>query len=159
MLSQNCTDTYVVKPQELTNFAAMARVMAIDYGSKRCGIAVTDPLRIIATALKTVPTSELDSFLKEYFSKESVNCLVIGEPFRYDGSASSIEVEIQPFIARFQENFPDIEVQRINEMFTSKQAMKTLIASGLSKKKRRDKSLLDSTSATIILQEYLQHTI
>jgi putative Holliday junction resolvase len=84
---------------------------------------------------------------------------VIGEPFRYDGSASSIEAEIQPFITRFQENFPDIEVQRINEMFTSKQAMKTLIDSGLSKKKRRDKSLLDSTSATIILQEYLQHTI
>lgn len=133
--------------------------MAIDYGAKRCGIAVTDPLQIIATALRTVPTAELDQFLKEYLQKEDVNCLVVGEPTRYDGTASSIEVEIKPFLERFHQNFPNIPIKRVNEMFTSKQAMRTLIDSGLSKKKRKDKTLLDSTSATIILQEYLQHIL
>lgn len=140
-------------------FCHMSRIIAIDYGAKRCGIAVTDPLQIIATALKTVNTAELEDFLGKYIPAEGVKCIIFGQPTRYDGSFSEIENEIIPFIEKLSKSFPDLEIKRINEMFTSKQAMKTLIDSGLSKKRRKDKSLLDSTSATILLQEYLQHNL
>ncbi|MBR9917900.1 Holliday junction resolvase RuvX [bacterium] len=135
----------------------MARVMALDYGGKRTGIATTDPLQIIASPLTTVQTAELMSYLENYFKTEEVEAMVIGQPTRYDGSFSSIEKEILKFIEKFEEKFPQIQIHRINEMFTSKEAMQSLIASGVPKMKRRDKNLLDSTSATLILQEFLQH--
>lgn len=137
----------------------MARILAIDYGSKRSGIAVTDPLQIIATPLITVNTADLMVFLVDYFKKEEVESVVVGQPTRYDGSYSPIEETILDFIEKFNKIFPAIKVHRINEMFTSKQAMRALIESGVKKKQRRDKKLLDSTSATLILQEFLEHKL
>ena len=133
----------------------MARILALDYGGKRTGIATTDPLQLIATPLKTVSTKELLSFLQNYVKTEEVEAIVIGQPTRYDGSFSPIEERIVTFIADFEKAIPDVPVHRINEMFTSKEAMQALIKSGVKKKQRRDKKLLDSTSATLILQEFL----
>ena len=127
--------------------------MALDYGGKRTGIAVTDPLQIIATPLDTVNTADLMEFLGNYLREEDVEMLVIGQPTRHDGSFSDIEKEILKFIDQFSKTHPHLPLRRINEMYTSKQAMQALIDSGVGKKKRKDKKLLDSTSATIILQE------
>ena len=135
----------------------MARIMALDYGGKRTGIATTDPLQIIATPLTTVETKQLLTFLKDYCDKEEVEAIVIGKPTRHDGSDSAIEKYILEFIQKLKEVLPQLSISRINEMYTSKEAMQTLIASGVKKKKRRDKKLLDSTAATLILQEFLQH--
>ena len=135
----------------------MARILALDYGGKRTGIATTDPLQIIATPLTTVETENLLSFLKDYCSREEVEAVVIGKPTRHDGSDSAIEKYILEFIEKLKQAFPTLPINRINEMYTSKDAMQTLIASGVKKKKRRDKKLLDSTAATLILQEFLQH--
>ncbi len=135
----------------------VSRILAIDYGKVRCGLAVTDPLQIIATALTTVKTEELLPYLQTYLTKEKVEKLVVGEPFRMDGTHSEIETEIRKFIHSFETAHPGIPVLRHNEMYTSKMAMRSLIESGVKKKKRRDKSLLDSASATIILQEFLQY--
>jgi len=137
----------------------MARIMAIDYGGKRCGIAVTDPLQIIARALDTISPEILMDYLEKYFSKEPVEALVVGEPFRHDGTHSEIEKQIAPFIEKFKEKFNNIPVYRVNEMFSSQNAMKSLIASGVKKKDRKNKALLDSTSATLILQDYLENRI
>lgn len=134
----------------------MARILSIDYGGKRTGLAVTDPLQIIASALKTVPTETLDDFLADYLKNEEVEALVVGEPFRADGAHSDIEVEIQAFIGRIKKLFPDLPIHRVDESFSSQRAKQALIASGVKKKKRRQKELLDSTAATIILQEYLE---
>ena len=131
--------------------------MALDYGGKRTGIATTDPLQIIATPLTTVETKQLLTFLKDYCDKEEVEAIVIGKPTRHDGSDSAIEKYILEFIQKLKEVLPQLSISRINEMYTSKEAMQTLIASGVKKKKRRDKKLLDSTAATLILQEFLQH--
>lgn len=151
----------VAQTKQLNNpgsyIRSMSRILAIDYGKVRCGLAVTDPLQIIATALTTVPTKELLPYLNQYISKEKVTKLVVGEPFRMDGSHSDIESDIKEFILSFRSSHPTIPVFRHNEMYTSKMALRSLIDSGIKKKKRRDKSLLDSTSATIILQEFLQH--
>ena len=133
----------------------MARILCLDYGGKRTGIAVTDPLQIIATPLDTVETSKLMDFLKKYISSEEVETLVVGQPTRHDGSFSPIEEEILKFITQFQSAFPQIQTDRINEMFSSKDAMQALIASGVPMMKRRDKKLLDKTAAALILQEYL----
>lgn len=133
----------------------MARILAIDYGSKRTGIAVTDELQIIASGLTTVPTKELLDFLEKYFSKEDVELVLIGEPKQMDNSASQSEVGIQEFLKKFTEKFPDKELKRVDERFTSKMAFQTMIDSGLKKKQRQNKGLIDEISATIILQSYL----
>lgn len=133
----------------------MGRLMALDYGSKRTGIAVTDELRIIASGLKTVPTPDLMSFLDQYFSKERVDLVLVGEPKQKDGTPSGIEAEIQVFLQKFKGKFPHMEVKRVDERYTSKIAFQTMIDSGLKKKQRQNKALVDEISATIILQEYL----
>ena len=133
----------------------MSRVLALDFGGKRTGIATTDPLQMIASPLTTVNTPDLMDFLTNYFKEEDVITLVVGQPTRHDGSFSPIEKDILLFIDKFKKNHPDIIVHRINEMFSSKDAMKALIDSGVKKKKRKDKKLLDSTAATILLQEFL----
>jgi len=133
----------------------LTRVIALDYGGKRTGIAVSDPLRIIATPLITVETEHLLDYLSKYISTESVGDLVVGQPTRHDGSFSDIEKHIVLFIEKFIKAHPQITIHRINEMYSSKDAMQALIESGLKKKKRRDKKLLDSTAATLLLQEFL----
>lgn len=133
----------------------MGRIMALDYGSKRTGVAVTDELKLIASGLTTVNTPELMSFLETYFSEEEVELLIVGEPIQKDGTPSDIEMEIQEFLKRFQTKFPGIKVERVDERYTSKIAFQTMIDSGLKKKQRRNKALIDEISATIILQQYL----
>ena len=133
----------------------MSRILALDYGGKRTGIASTDPLQIIASPLITVQTEDLMDYLTKYIAKEDVSELVVGQPTRHDGSFSGIEKYILEFIEKFKKNFPAIVVHRINEMYSSKDAMQALIASGVKKKDRRDKKLLDSTAATLLLQEFL----
>lgn len=133
----------------------MSRIIAIDYGKKRTGLAVTDPLRIIASGLQTVESDEVFVFLTEYFSKEKVEIALIGEPLQMDGTPSESTEIIEKFVERFKAEFPDIKIERVDERFTSKMASRTLIDSGLKKKKRQDKALLDEVSATIMLQDYL----
>ncbi|WP_372919141.1 Holliday junction resolvase RuvX [Salegentibacter sp.] len=133
----------------------MARILAIDYGTKRTGIAVTDELQIIASGLTTVNTETLLDFLQRYFREEKVELVLVGEPKQKDGAASQSEIHIQEFLKSFSEKFPAMPVKRVDEAFTSKMAFQTMIDSGLKKKKRRDKALIDEISATIILQTYL----
>lgn len=133
----------------------MARILAIDYGMKRTGIAVTDELQIIASGLTTVATIELLKFLKDYTSKESVELFVIGEPKQMDSTASESEALILPFITKLQKQFPNIPIKRVDERFTSKMAFQTMIDSGLKKNQRKNKALVDEISATLILQSYL----
>lgn len=133
----------------------MGRILALDYGSKRTGVAVTDELKIIASGLTTVSTPELMDFLKEYFSSENVELMLVGEPTQKDGTPSDIESEIRKFLTVFKKQFPDMPVKRVDERYTSKTAFQTMIDSGLKKKQRRNKALVDEISATIILQEYL----
>ena len=133
----------------------MARLLGIDYGEKRCGIAITDESQIVATGLTTVDTKNLLSWLKDYLSKEEVELLIVGEPKRLHGEASKIEETIKVFIEEFKKEFVHISVERVDERFTSKMAFETMIQSGISKKKRRDKALIDEISAAIILQDYL----
>lgn len=134
----------------------MARLLAIDFGTKRTGIAITDEMQIIASGLTTVSTKDLISFLKDYFAKEDVELIVIGEPKQKDGTHSDVEVCIKNFILKLLKTFPTLRIERMDERFTSKIALKTMIESGLSKKKRQNKSLVDEISATIILQDYLK---
>ncbi|WP_353778741.1 Holliday junction resolvase RuvX [Winogradskyella sp. 3972H.M.0a.05] len=133
----------------------MARLLAIDYGTKRTGIAITDELQIIASGLKTVETKELIAFLKEYTSTEDVEAFVLGEPKQLNNEPSESELAIKAFLKALEYNFPKIPVIRVDERFTSKMAFQTMIDSGLSKKQRRNKALIDEISATIILQSYL----
>ena len=133
----------------------MARILAIDYGKKRTGIAVTDQLQIIASGLTTVSTNELYSFLKEYTNNEKVELFLVGEPKQMDNSVSESEALIAPFIDELMKLFPTIPIKRIDERFTSKMAFQTMIDSGLKKKQRQNKALVDEISATIILQSYL----
>ena len=134
----------------------MARLLAIDFGTKRTGIAITDEMQIIASGLTTVLTKDLISFLKDYFAKENVELIIIGEPKQKDGTHSDVEECIKNFILKLVKIFPTLRVERMDERFTSKIALKTMIESGLSKKKRQNKSLVDEISATIILQDYLK---
>ena len=133
----------------------MSRILAIDFGGKRTGIATTDPLQIIASPLITVKTSELMDYLTNYIVEEQVSAMVVGQPIRHDGSFSTIEKEILIFIDKFKKKHPEVHIHRVNEMYSSKDAMKALIESGVKKNKRKDKKLLDSTAATILLQEFL----
>ncbi len=133
----------------------MARILALDFGTKRTGIAVTDELQIIASGLTTVPTSELLQFLEKYFSAEDVELVLLGEPKQMDNTASQSEVNIGEFLKKFTEKFPQMRVERVDERFTSKMAFQSMIDSGLKKKQRKNKALVDEISATIILQSYL----
>ena len=132
--------------------------MAIDYGVKRTGLAVTDPVRIIATALTTVETPTLFPFLKDYCAREKVDIFVVGEAKHMNGTPSESMQYIEPFVAKLKEAFPDKEVARVDERFTSKIAFQTMIDSGLKKKDRRNKGMIDQIAATIMLQDYLKTT-
>ncbi|MDN3725023.1 Holliday junction resolvase RuvX [Aequorivita sp. SDUM287046] len=136
----------------------MGRILALDYGSKRTGIAITDELQIIASGLTTVSTSELMDFLKKYIASENVELVLVGEPKQKDGTHSGIEEEIQTFLKKFSEIFPAMKILRIDERYTSKMAFQTMIDSGLKKKQRQNKALVDEISATIILQQYLYNS-
>jgi len=133
----------------------MAQILAIDYGKVRTGLAVTDDLQIIASGLTTVPTKELIDFLKDYTKKNDVELFLVGEPKQMNNEASESEALIAPFVSQLRTFFPEIPIKRIDERFTSKMAVQTLIDSGMKKKKRQNKALLDEISATIILQSYL----
>ena len=133
----------------------MGRILAIDYGKKRTGVAVTDTLQIIASGLTTVPTEELLVFLKKYADEEVVELILVGEPKQMNNQVSESEALIQPFLKELKTVLPEIPVQRVDERFTSKMAFQTMIDSGLKKKQRRNKALVDEISATIILQSYL----
>lgn len=133
----------------------MGRILALDYGSKRTGIAVTDQLQLIASGLTTVATSELMDFLSKYIASEKVELILVGEPKQKDGSHSDIEEEIRKFLKKFSEEFPAMKILRVDERYTSKMAFQTMIASGLKKKQRQNKALVDEISATIMLQQYL----
>ena len=133
----------------------MGRIMAIDYGRKRCGIAVTDPLRIIATGLTTVSSNELLDFIKDYISKEPVDIIVVGEPKDMNNRPSDSTKYINPFIVRLQKMLPEMDIRRYDERFTSVIAHQTMIDAGLSKNQRQNKELVDSISATLILQSFM----
>lgn len=133
----------------------MGRVLALDFGTKRTGIAVSDELKIIASGLTTVSTPQLMEFLKDYFTRENVELVLVGEPKQKDGSPSPSEVNIQAFLKAFHSQFPKMPVTRVDERFTSKMAFQSMIDSGLGKKQRKNKALIDEVSATLILQTYL----
>ncbi len=133
----------------------MSRALAIDYGLKRTGIAVTDPLRIIATALETVETSQLISFLSAYISKEAVNQLVVGMPKRLNNEDTDMTPHVHKLVAELNAKFPDLPVVLIDERFTSSMAKQAMIDGGMKKKDRRVKGNVDKISATLILQSYL----
>ena len=133
----------------------MARILSIDYGKKRTGIAVTDPLKIIATGLTTVETPKLLTFLKDYFFKEQVEEVIIGMPENWDDTDTHATPLVKKFIEQFKKNFPAIPIKEVDERFTSKLATQAMLEMGLKKKQRQNKALVDEIAATIMLQEYL----
>ncbi|UNY97572.1 Holliday junction resolvase RuvX [Zhouia spongiae] len=133
----------------------MARIIALDYGTKRTGIAVTDELQIIASGLTTVNTLDLIPFLTDYVSKEKVELIVVGEPKRLHNEASEVETQIEKFLGKLRGVLPKMPIKRIDERFTSKIAFQSLLDTGQKKKVRKNKALIDEISATIILQDYL----
>lgn len=133
----------------------MPRILAIDYGLKRTGIAVTDDFQLIASGLTTVETPTLLAFLTAYFSKEKVEKVLIGEPKQMSGAPSQSAEMIDAFVLKFTKAFPEMKMERVDERFTSKMAFQTMIDSGLKKKQRQNKALIDEISATIMLQNYL----
>ena len=133
----------------------MPRILAIDYGIKRTGIAITDELQIIASGLTTIPSETAIAFLKDYFSKEDVIKVLIGEPMQMNGQPSESTAIIEKFVTQFKNAFPEMKIERADERFTSKMAMQTMLASGLKKKQRQNKALVDEIAATIMLQDYL----
>jgi putative Holliday junction resolvase len=140
----------------LQRFKIMARILSIDYGKKRVGLAVTDPGQIIATRLTTVPTHTIFDFLNDYFRKENVEAVVVGYPRQMNNEASEAVRYINPFLKKFQQRWPEIKLELFDERFTSKMALQTMIDGGLKKKQRQDKAMVDAVSATIILQNYLE---
>lgn len=132
-----------------------SRLLAIDYGGKRTGIAITDEMQIIASGLTTVETKQLFPFLQDYFSKEKVSKVIVGEPKRLNNEPSEIAPKIDEFVVKFKKLYPAIEVIRMDERFTSKMAFQTMIDSGLKKKQRQNKALVDEIAATILLQDFL----
>ena len=134
----------------------MGRILALDYGRKRTGVAVSDPLKIIANGLTTVPTHELLVFLPNYMVKEQVERILIGLPRQMSGELSESMNYIRPFVARLKKTFPDIPVEFVDERFTSVLAHQAMLDGGLKKKERQNKALVDEISATIILQSYLE---
>ena len=137
----------------------MGQILAVDFGKKRCGLAATDDLRIIASGLDTVETSVLMEFLRKYFEKNSVDELVIGLPTDLKGNMSEVEQDIQKFIEEFKNEFPEVSVVRFDERFTSKIASYFISQSGKNKKQRQEKGLIDKVSATLILQQYLEQKL
>lgn len=131
------------------------RILAIDYGLKRTGIAVTDEMQIIASGLTTIPSETAITFLTDYFAREKVERVLIGDPKQMNGLPSQSAPLIEAFIEKFTAQFPDMQLERVDERFTSKMAFQTMIDSGLKKKQRQDKGLIDEISATILLQDYL----
>jgi putative Holliday junction resolvase len=134
----------------------MGRILAIDYGQKRVGIAVTDELKIIANALTTVPSVEIFDFLKTYLEKENVELFLVGEPKQMDNTPSESSKFVEPFVKKLIQTFPQIHIKRVDERFTSKMAFQSMIDRGLKKKDRQDKAMVDKISATIMLQSYLE---
>lgn len=134
----------------------MARILSIDYGKKRTGIAVSDPLRIIANGLTTIASETLVWFLKDYFKKEEVSTIVLGYPLNLDGSPTDITAKVEKIFQQLQKIFPDKDVHLFDERFTSKMASAAIAQSGLHKKDRQNKALIDKVSATILLQDFLE---
>lgn len=133
----------------------MGRILAIDYGGKRTGIAVSDPLQIIASALTTIETHKLLAFLKDYFSKEQVDQVIIGMPLNWDDSATHATPLVKGFIKTFKKNFPTMPITEVDERYTSKMASQAMVEMGMKKKQRQDKKMVDQIAATIMLQEYM----
>ncbi len=134
----------------------MPRILSIDYGGKRTGIAVTDPLQIIATGLTTIETPKLIPFLKDYFAKEQVERILIGMPLNLDDTPTHATPLVQKAIQSLKKNFPNIPIEEIDERFSSKMAKQAMLEMGMKKKQRRDKKLVDEIAATIMLQEYME---
>jgi len=134
----------------------MARILAIDYGTKRTGLAVSDPERIIASRLATVPTHTLMEFLQNYFIKEEVDEVIIGYPRQMNNKASEAVLHINPFIKKFKNAYPEMHLELVDERFTSRLALRAMIDGGLKKKARQNKAMVDALSATIILQSYIE---
>lgn len=136
----------------------MARIIGIDYGTKRTGIATTDPLQIIASPLETVPTMQVFDYLKTYFFTEEVERIIVGEPKKLDDTEAEIMPQIRAFVKKCRTEFPHIPVEMQDERFTSADAQRIILASGIPKMKRRDKTLVDKVSASIILREWMETT-
>ena len=136
----------------------MARILSIDYGLKRTGLAVTDPLQIIATGLATVESKQLIPFLKNYFLKEQVELIIIGEPKNWDDTDTHATPLVEKCIKELQKNFSHIPIKKVDERFTSKMAKDSMLEMGLKKSQRRNKALVDEIAATIMLQEYMRAT-
>ena len=134
----------------------MARILSIDYGAKRTGLAVTDPLQIIATGLTTVESKQLISFLKDYFAREEVELIIIGEPKNWDDTDTHATALVEKIIKQLEKNFPSIPIKKVDERYTSKMAKDAMLEMGLKKMQRRNKKLVDEIAATIMLQEYLR---
>jgi putative holliday junction resolvase len=137
----------------------MPRILAIDYGLKRTGIAVTDPLQIIATGLTTIESSKLLSFLAAYVKKEPVELILIGEPKNLDDSDTHATQAVRQVMERLKKEFPTIPIKTVDERYTSKMATRAMVDMGLKKKQRRDKGLVDKIAATIMLQEYIRESM
>jgi putative Holliday junction resolvase len=134
----------------------LPRILSIDYGFKRTGLAVTDPLQIIATGLTTVESKQLIPFLKDYFAKEEVELIIIGEPKNWDDTDTHATPLVEKIIKQLEKNFPKIPIKRVDERYTSKMAKDAMLEMGLKKMQRRNKRLVDEIAATILLQEYLR---
>lgn len=134
----------------------MSRILAIDYGQKRVGLAVTDPLQITANGLDTVNSGVIFAYLKEYCEREEVVCFVVGWPLNLNGKPAESMRFVEPFVKALGRKHPDIKIELVDERFTSKMAQQAILMSGVNKKKRQDKGLIDKVSATIILQDYLE---
>lgn len=134
----------------------MGRVLAIDYGTKRVGVAITDKLQIIASGLTTVHSTEILSFVEAYCAREEVETIVVGEPKKLNNQVAEVEQHIRGFIRNLKKKLPNIRIDRYDERFSSKIAYQSIVSSGIKKMKRRNKELIDEVSATIILQSYLE---
>lgn len=134
----------------------MSRILAIDFGRKKTGVAVTDPLRMIASPLTTVDTSKLIDFIKKYMEEEEVGEIVVGEPKTMDNQQSDVAKYLKPFLGRLRKAFPQVTIERMDERFTSRMAFQAMIDGGLKKKARQNKELIDSISASLILQSYME---
>jgi putative Holliday junction resolvase len=146
----------VARKQRRESKTKMGRILAIDWGTKRTGIAVTDPLRIVAGSLATVPTHELKQWLAQYLASEKVDIIVVGRPMQMNGQPSETMAHIEPLVERLRTDHPDQQVVTHDERFTSKLAQRAIIDGGVGKMARRDKALVDRVSATIILQSYME---
>lgn len=135
----------------------MSRILGIDYGTKRTGIAVTDPLQIIASGLTTVPTHELFDFIANYLKEEEVEAIVVGEPMHPDGNPAQIAGHVRGFVTKLRKQYPTIQVFMQDERYTSLEAKQVILQSGVNRKKRQDKALVDKVAAALILEDYLNN--